>query len=145
MPFQVRLPRPLLEAMIAQALAERPNECCGLLAGTIAAEKGIARIGRVVERYPLVNALASPTEYESEARGMFEAVRAMRRLGLDVVAVYHSHPTSEAAPSKKDLARNYSPDVMNFIISLATNPPTVRGWWLTESDFREGEWEVVDD
>jgi [CysO sulfur-carrier protein]-S-L-cysteine hydrolase len=142
MPFQLRLPRPILAAMVAQALAERPNECCGLLAGIIVTEEANVRIGRVVERFPLVNALASPTEYESEPRGMFEAVRAMRRRGLDVLAVYHSHPTSEAVPSKKDLVRNYSPEVVNFIISLTTEPPTVRGWWLSESEYREADWDV---
>src|SRR5262249_16647246 len=140
MPFQLRLPRPILAAMVAQALAERPNECCGLLAGTILTEETNVRIGRVGERFPLVNALASPTEYESEPRGMFEAVRAMRQRGLDVLAVYHSHPTSAAVPSKKDLARNYSPEVVNFIISLAGPEPTVRGWWLSESEYREADW-----
>jgi proteasome lid subunit RPN8/RPN11 len=142
MPFQLRLTRPILAAMVAQALAERPNECCGLLAGTIVTEEANMRIGQVVERFPLVNALASPTEYESEPHGMFEAVRAMRRLGIDVLAVYHSHPTSAAVPSKKDLARNYSPEVVNFIISLAGPEPVVQGWWLSETGYREAECDV---
>ena len=62
---------------------------------------------------------------------------------LDVVAVFHSHPTAPAVPSRKDLARNYSEDVVNFIISLLTDPPSVRGWWLTATDFHEAEWEIV--
>src|SRR5438105_153199 len=48
----------------------------------------------VVQRYALVNTAASPTEYLSDPRSMFEAVRDMRRLGLEIVAIYHSHPTS---------------------------------------------------
>src|SRR5258708_4490971 len=98
--------------MVAQALAERPNECCGLLAGTG---------GRAVSRYPLVNAAQFPAiEYLSEPRSMFAADRAIRAAGLDVVTVYHSHPTSPPVPSKKDIASNYSESVMNLIISLAT-------------------------
>jgi proteasome lid subunit RPN8/RPN11 len=132
------LPRPILTAMLAQAEAERPLECCGLLAGAVDA----GGIGVVQVRYPLVNAAASPVEYLSDGRSMFEADRDMRRRGLDVLAVYHSHPTSPPVPSKKDLALNYSPAVVNFIISLAAAPPEVRAWWLTAESYREAEWEA---
>ena len=88
------LPRAVYQAMIDQARAELPNECCGLLAGVV--EEGVAR---VVRAFPLVNVEASPVEYESEPRSMFEAVRAMLKERLDVVAVYHSHPTSPAVPT----------------------------------------------
>jgi proteasome lid subunit RPN8/RPN11 len=147
MPFRLRTPRRFVEAMVAQALAERPNECCGLLAGVLETpdegEAPPAPVGRVVECYALVNAAASPVEYESDARAMFEAYRDMRRRGLEVLAVYHSHPTSAPVPSRTDLARNYSPEVVNLIISLTTDPPQVRGWWLTEEGYREAEWEEV--
>jgi proteasome lid subunit RPN8/RPN11 len=128
--------------MIAQAFAELPNECCGLLAAKLENSGGLIRVER---HYPLVNALASPVEYLSEDRSMFAAVRDMLSNGLDIVAVYHSHPTSEPVPSGKDRERNYSPDVVNFIISLKELTPVVRGWWLTETDHREAEWECVAD
>lgn len=124
--------------MVAQALAERPNECVGVLSGVVEGDTLVVRTD-----HPLVNALASPTEYESDPRSMLAAVRAMRAAGTDIVAVYHSHPTSEAVPSRKDLARNYSEDVVNFIISLTTTPPTVRGWWLTADGYAEAEWGVT--
>jgi proteasome lid subunit RPN8/RPN11 len=100
-------------------------------------------VARVVERYPLVNALACPVRYESDGPSMLRAYRDMRARGLDIVAVYHSHPASEPVPSRTDLACNYYPDVVHLIVSLATTPPRVRGWWLTETDYREAEWEVV--
>jgi proteasome lid subunit RPN8/RPN11 len=125
--------------MVAQARAELPNECCGLLAGPSHAG-GVARISH---RYPLVNELASPTEYRSDPRGMFDAMRDMRRRGIDVLAVYHSHPTSEPVPSRTDRERNYSVEVVNFIIGLGGPEPVVRGWWVTEEDYREAEWEII--
>lgn len=131
------IPQPMLADMLRQAWAERPLECCGLLAGRIEGERG-----QVVRRYPLVNALHSPVAFESEPRSLFTAHRAMRRLGLDVLAIYHSHPTSEPVPSRTDLARNYSPEVVNLILSLASPLPLVRAWWLTDQDYREAEWEV---
>jgi hypothetical protein len=46
-------------------------------------------------------------------------------------------------PSRTDLARNYSTDVMNLIISLKSSEPQVRGWWLNETGYREAEWEFL--
>src|SRR2546423_129079 len=80
-PFDVLLvPAPLLAALTAQATAELPNECCGLLAGRI-----VGREGRVEARHPLANAAASPVEFLSEPRSMFEADRAMRKHGHDIL------------------------------------------------------------
>ncbi|MFO0876354.1 MAG: M67 family metallopeptidase [Gemmataceae bacterium] len=139
-PFRLIVPRALVEAMVAQAQAELPAECCGLLAGVL--RDGV---GRVEVRYPLVNALASPTEYLSDARSMFEAHRDMTKRSLDVLAVYHSHPASAPIPSRKDRAQNYSEEVVNLIISLTTTPPLIRGWWLTAESHREAEWSMSDE
>ncbi len=140
MSFRLVVPRRLHEEMLAQALREAPNECCGLFAGVV--RDGTARAERI---YPLVNAAASPVLYESDARSMLDAYRSMTALGLDVIAVYHSHPTSAPVPSKTDLERNYSEEVVNLIVSLAQSPPLVRGWWLTATGYREAVWEVSDE
>ncbi|MCS6849963.1 MAG: M67 family metallopeptidase [Gemmataceae bacterium] len=138
--FRLLIPRRFHDAMLLAARSELPLECCGLLAGRVA-----AGVGRVIEHYPLVNALASPREYESEPASMFRAVRDMRRRGIDILAVYHSHPTSPPIPSRLDLERRYSNDVVHLIISLATAPPELRGWWLTETSWREAEWDIEEE
>ena len=102
------------------------------------------QVGRVVQRYSLVNAAAAPKLFESEANSTFAAHKDMRRCGTDILAVYHSHPTSAPVPSKTDLERNYSSEVVNLIISLEGEEPFVRGWWLTKTDYREAKWVVVD-
>jgi proteasome lid subunit RPN8/RPN11 len=75
---------------------------------------------------------------------MFEAVRDMRSRGLEIVAVYHSHPTSAPIPSRTDLERNYSSDVINFIISFQDGELQMRGWWLEKNSFREADWHLSD-
>jgi|SRR5262245_14088527 len=125
--------------MLEQARTELPNECCGLLAGRI--ENGI---GRVAMRYPLVNETASPREYNAEPRSMLAAFKDMRARGLFELAIYHSHPTSAPIPSKTDRERNYSTEVMNLIIGLTGVESLVRGWWLTEADFVEASWEIIE-
>ena len=136
-PFRLSIPRPVFEAVLSHARAELPAECCGLLAGTMA-----DGIGRVTLHLPLVNALTSPTEYESDPRSMLAAHKAMRASGTDVLAVYHSHPTSEPIPSRRDRERNYSEQVVNLIVGLRGGEPTVRGWWMTADGAQEAEWEV---
>jgi proteasome lid subunit RPN8/RPN11 len=127
----------VLAAVIEQARSEAPLECCGLLAGRVASAAGVVEV-----RYPLVNEAASPVEFVSAARGMFDAVRDIDQRGLTVLAVYHSHPASPPVPSKTDLERNYSPDVVNIIISLQTEPPEVKGWWLRDAEFEPALLEV---
>src|SRR5262245_13300797 len=117
--YRLLLPRILHDAMIAHALAERPHECCGLLAGT--RDQGVLT---AVVHYPLVNERASATRYLSDARSILQATRDIDRRGLDEVCVYHSHPTSPAIPSEIDLAENLRGDaVAHAIISLQGNVP----------------------
>jgi proteasome lid subunit RPN8/RPN11 len=141
-PFRLQVPRALVEDMVAQAVAELPNECCGLLAGLVA-DAGSIRVGRVLRHYPLVNAAASPTAYLSDSRSLFDAHKDMRRLGTDLLAVYHSHPTSEPVPSRTDLAENLYPEAVHLIISLQTAEPKIRGWWLVGSDYQESAWDCI--
>jgi proteasome lid subunit RPN8/RPN11 len=132
---KLQIPRRLFEEMLAQAVAELPNECCGLLAG---------RGGRVSHRYPLTNALVSPVRYESDPKDLFAADKAMRQEGTELLAIYHSHPTSEPVPSRTDLERNfYGPDVIHVIISLKGGEPAVRAWRLAETSYSAAEWEAV--
>lgn len=134
------LPRQLVESMVQHARAELPNECCGLLAG-----RRDGDVLRVEAWYPLVNEAASPIEYRSEPRSMFQAIKRMRQENQEILAIYHSHPTSAPVPSRTDLARFYSSDVVHLILGFAGAEPLMRGWWLTESSYEEATWHVVDE
>ena len=138
-PFRLQVPSAVVRKMCAQARAEAPNECCGLLAGGV----DDLKVGRVRERYPLVNNAASPKEYLANDRTLFDAHRDMRTRGLDLLAIYHSHPVSDPVPSKTDIERNYFDEVMHLIISLKTGEAVMRGWWLGEGEYREAEWEAA--
>jgi [CysO sulfur-carrier protein]-S-L-cysteine hydrolase len=132
--MKLQIPRRLYDEMLAQAVAELPNECCGIFAG---------RDGRVTHRYPLTNALASPLRYESYP---FEADKDMRARGTDYLAIYHSHPATDPIPSRTDLERNfYGSKVVHFIVSLKGGTPTVQAWHLEEASYRPAEWSVVPD
>ncbi len=128
---RLRIPRPIFDAMLAHARADFPDECCGFLAGID---------GVVTHRFPLVNALASPTAYQVDSRELLKAHRAMRNLGIGEVAIYHSHPSSAPVPSASDLSQNgYGDTIPHVIIGPGDE---VQVWWIGESTFEEAEWEI---
>ena len=134
--IKLQLSRRVYDEMLAQAVSELPNECCGLLAGCD---------GRVTHRYPLTNALASPVRYESDPKELFAAYKDMRRQGTEQLAIYHSHPTSDPVPSRTDLEQNYhGPDMVYLIISLKEGEPHARAWQLGEATYEEVGWTCFD-
>jgi proteasome lid subunit RPN8/RPN11 len=131
---KLQISRRLHDEMVAQAVAELPNECCGLLAG---------RDRRVTHRYPLTNALASPKRYFADTKDLLSAHKDMWRQKTELLAVYHSHPVSDPVPSPTDLENNFQgPDMVYIIISLKDGIPLVRAWRLGESSFTEAEWTI---
>jgi [CysO sulfur-carrier protein]-S-L-cysteine hydrolase len=133
--FRLSIPRAIYDAMLAHVQSELPAEGCGQLGGKV-----VDGIGRVTLHLPMVNALSSPTEFVSDAASTLAAHKALRASGTDVLAVYHSHPTSDPVPSQRDLERNYSESVVNIIIGLRGPEPDVRAWWLTADGAQETDW-----
>lgn len=133
--MELRLSPTLVAEMLDHARAELPNECVGMLAG-----RGD---GVVVRCYPLVNALASPTRFESEPRSLLAAEKARRAERLEFLAVYHSHPTSNAIPSQRDAEQRWGNEVLTVIISLQSSEPEIRAWRWDGSKFVEASLKVA--
>lgn len=141
--YRLALPRNLYHEMLEQAQAEFPNECCGLLAGTVrpSGEADQLAVGEVQLRYPLINERASPSEFYSAP---FKEIRDIDRRGLQLLAIYHSHPTTDPIPSRTDHERSYYPEVMNLIISLKGSEPRMAAWWVTPDGHSEAEYKLID-
>lgn len=132
------LPSQMVSELIAHAQDAAPSECCGLAAGLIRDAVGIA-----TARFTIGNDAASPHEYFSNPRDMLLAFRSMREQGLELLAIYHSHPASAPVPSTRDLERNtYGDDVIHLIVSLAGAQPLLKAWRLAETNCQEVEWSV---
>jgi len=105
-PVQIRAE--LLKQMLAHARREPRMECCGLLAG---------RDGAITAIFPATNILASATVYEIAPQELFRLFRAMREQGLTHLGQYHSHLSTENAPSPTDIEQAGYPDQAYFIVS----------------------------
>ena len=125
----LELPRQIYERLLDEARQALPNECCGLLGG-----KG----NRATEIFPATNELASPSEFEIPARELFEIFRAMREKSLELVAIYHSHPSGDNAPSRRDLERAYYPEAAYVILSPAADAEApIRAFRLAGDGWQE--------
>ena len=123
------LPRPLYEELLKEARQSLPNECCGLLGG-----KG----EEVHQVFPATNALASPTAFEVPVPELIEIFRRLRALQIDLVGIYHSHPTGDNYPSARDRERAFYPEVSYVIVSPRNNAPApVRAFVLAEGSVKE--------
>ena len=86
------VPAAIRRELVAHADAEAPNEACGL----IAFRDGVA------ERFLAAdNAAASPYRFELQPRDPMDFY--LEDEGYEL-AVFHSHPTDSAHPSKTDVA-----------------------------------------
>ncbi len=105
----MRIPKKIVETIFAQGERESPNEACGYLAGTN---------GEVKKAVPMTNVDHSPEHFSLDPREQFAAVRQTRGEGLDILAVYHTHPASPARPSDEDIRLAYDPAAVYVIASL---------------------------
>lgn len=94
---------------------ELPNEACGLLGG---------RAGVVEQVIAVENAARSPVRYRMDPARQLEAMLAIEAAGLELTAIYHSHPNGPATPSLTDIAEAYYPDSLYLICS-----PDAHGQW----------------
>jgi [CysO sulfur-carrier protein]-S-L-cysteine hydrolase len=125
----VRLPRAIRDDMVAHALAERPNEACGLLAG---------QPGEVTRTFRARNKEQSPVRYEIEPTDLLRIFREIDDADLEHVGIYHSHTHTQAYPSATDLRLAFYPDALYFLVSLMDeNVPVVRAFWIRDGEITE--------
>lgn len=106
------LPRTLVNAMLAQAQQSPEAEICGLIGG---------HQGRALHCYAVSNSASHPDQrYAMDPKGQIDAMRQMRERGEELIAIYHSHPHSAAAPSVIDMLEAQYHDAIYVIVSLNT-------------------------
>jgi len=98
--------RYLLEA----ARNAAPLEACGLIGG-----QGF----RLFRCFVLPNADRSPEHFRMQPEDQFAALRQMRAEGLELRAIWHSHPATPPRMSDEDLRLAFTPGVWYLILSLA--------------------------
>ena len=126
-PFE--LPAALRDDILAHARAEAPKEACGLVAGRNARA---TRVIRCTNAHP-----AAVTRYTIDPREQLRAFRDMEANGEDLVAIYHSHPATQAYPSPTDRAEAHYPEAVYVLVSLRDTDPDLRAFEIKDGWVRE--------
>ncbi|WP_135456944.1 M67 family metallopeptidase [Mycobacterium sp. DL99] len=131
--------RDLVEAMVAHARADHPDEACGVIAGPEGADRP--------ERFiAMVNAERSPTFYRFDSMEQFKVWRSMDEADEVPVVIYHSHTATEAYPSRTDISLAQEPDAHYVLVS--TRDPhehELRSYRIVDGAVTEEPVSIVDE
>ena len=125
--------------MIAHALEEDPNECCGILSG---------KDGLVSHVYRITNTARSPYRYLMDPQEFLNADKDSESKGREFLAFYHSHTHSPAYPSQTDVRMALESgwlDVYYVLVSLEVRSnPQLRAFRIGETgDILEQEFQLT--
>jgi proteasome lid subunit RPN8/RPN11 len=135
--FVIQIPQAIYADMLAHVVASYPDEACGALG---------VKNSRVVKHYPTTNAAEHPDDFSiidpTDLLHIYEDIDAYD----GEMIYYHSHPKSEAYPSKRDKewAKRNKLYYKIFSHQIYPEPPYARIFWINDDDsVVEGKVEVI--
>lgn len=131
----MKISKEIFRRLVSHAKAEAPVEACGYLA---------AQAGIIVAAYALTNTDRSQEHFSFDPKEQFAAMRDARAKGLEICAVYHSHPASPARPSQEDIALANDPNLLYVIVSLAGGKEEIKAFRIKNQKVEEEALEVID-
>lgn len=131
----MRITQTAWQQIVDHARSDSPIEACGYLA----AEDDV-----IVEAIRLRNADASPEHFSFDPAEQFSTLRAIRKKGRKLLAVYHSHPASPARPSQEDIRLAFDPALSYVIASLAAEAPVVKSFRIRNGEVTPDVIEVLE-
>lgn len=134
--------RDLVEAIVAHARADHPDEACGVIAGLAGSDRP--------ERFiPMINAARSPTFYEFESLDLLKLYREFDANDEDPIVIYHSHTATEAYPSRTDVTYASEPFAHYVLVSTRETgtedgPYEFRSYRIIDGEITEEEVKILD-
>jgi proteasome lid subunit RPN8/RPN11 len=133
----LRIRRDLVDAMVAHARRDHPDEACGVIAGP----EGSDRPERFI---PMLNAARSPTFYEFDSADLLKLYREMDANDEVPVVIYHSHTATEAYPSRTDVSYASEPEAHYVLVSTRdADTDELRSYRIVDGEITEEPVEVV--
>jgi proteasome lid subunit RPN8/RPN11 len=125
-------------AMVTHAEAIYPDECCGVMLGSV----DEAKIVRQAVALDNVAEGSHRARYELSPDDLFRAQREARVRGMDVIGIYHSHPDCGAYFSDTDL-KNSCPWYSFVVLSIHNGKFDHANSWLPDADQTRAEKEEM--
>ncbi len=129
----LKLTKEQLQKMIAHVNSHAPLEACGLLAG----------LNSRVESVLLVtNQAQSPLRYVMDPIEQLNAFEWIDSNGLELIGIFHSHPTGPETVSPTDIAQAaYA--VVHVILARVENSWRARGFWIEDGRYGEVDLQIL--
>lgn len=122
--YSVTIAPRILAGLRREAGATAPMECCGALIGAVG-----SREIEVRTLIPVPNTAPDHSSFFIDAPTVLRLERQAACAGVQVVGFYHSHPTTSAEPSSRDLELAV-PGYMYVIIDVPRG--SIRCWRLRD-------------
>ena len=119
----------LVDAVVAHAIRDAPNECCGV----VAVRDGVAEAVHALE-----NVAASPLRFEVDGMALHHLLTEIEDGGAAIGAIYHSHTRSAPYPSQTDI--NFAagwPGTEWLIVGTKGATPEVRSFLIDDGTVTE--------
>ncbi|MDX8046614.1 M67 family metallopeptidase [Gracilibacillus sp. S3-1-1] len=128
------IPEYIYEQIITEGNKRLPYEACGLLAGNK---------NQVHSFWPLNNHLQSSRRFFVPKEEVRAAERQIINKKEQVLAVFHTHPSTKAVPSYYDLQNHPTVDVAMVIVSFKHDDPVMKWYAVRHNDYHEVKWSIV--
>ncbi|MEE3450730.1 MAG: M67 family metallopeptidase [Acutalibacteraceae bacterium] len=135
----IKLSKNDYKTIFHHAIANLPNEACGLIAGT---KDGSDKVIKKV--YLLTNTDHSNEHFSLDPREQLAAVKDMRANGLVLLGNWHSHPETPSRPSDEDKRLAYDKTASYMILSLMDSDNPVLNSFHIEGNTAEREELVIE-
>lgn len=130
--------RDILDAIVAHARRDHPDEACGVVAGAVDSDTPTRHI-------PMDNAERSSTFYRFDSMEQFRVWREMEDRDEEPVVIYHSHTATEAYPSRTDIGLAGEPRAHYLLVSTrAPGVEEIRSFRIVDGVVTEEPVRVVD-
>lgn len=136
----LRLARNVFDEICDLALREYPLEACGLIAGPLPGDAGVAD---AVRFYPCRNTAESAKYYTIDPKDHLRAEMDADDHDSEILGVVHSHTHSEPFPSPTDIAQAPVPEWHYAIVSLKREAPELRSYRIVGDQVTEEPVSIV--
>ncbi|GAA5183145.1 M67 family metallopeptidase [Rugosimonospora acidiphila] len=130
--------RDIIDAIVAHARRDHPDEACGVVAGPIGSDTPARHV-------PMDNAERSSTFYRFDSMEQLRVWREMDDRDEEPVVIYHSHTATEAYPSRTDSSLAGEPKAHYLLVSTR-DPSTeeIRSFRIVDGTVTEEPVQIVD-
>jgi proteasome lid subunit RPN8/RPN11 len=131
---QLKISKEQWQEMLDYVEQNAPLESCGLLAG---------KNDRVEKVILVRNQAQSPVRFVMDPYEQLQAFNWIESNGLDLLGIFHSHPTGPEIASATDLVEA-AYEVVHLIWSRNRNRWQARGFWIEHASATEVSLQIVE-